>query len=65
MSTRALEAYRQNLSAVDRERAELVAGRDAMIREDHERGATIAELSRATGLTRTMLYKIIEKEPNA
>lgn len=65
MSIRALEAYRQNLSAVDRERSELVAGRDAMIREDHERGATIAELSRATGLTRTMLYKIIEKEPNA
>lgn len=62
MSIQDLKSYRQRIDGVNRERTALVADRDDMIREDHQLGVTIAALSRATGLTRTMLYKIINKE---
>jgi len=62
MSIQDLKSYRQRIDGVNRERTALVADRDEMIREDHQLGVTIAALSRATGLTRTMLYKIINKE---
>ena len=43
-----------------------VDSRNLAIREAYAGGDTIAELSRATGLSRTMLYKILEKgTPNA
>ena len=45
--------------------AQQVRDRDLAVRAAYKEGSTIAELSRVTGLTRTMLYKIIEKEPNA
>ena len=61
MSADDLTSYMRRLREMDHDRAELVAARDAMIRQDHNSGATVAELSRATGLTRTMLYKIINK----
>lgn len=39
------------------------AVRDDEIRSAYAEGSTIADLSRATGLTRTMLYKILERDP--
>lgn len=62
MSIQDLKSYRQRIDGANRERTALVADRDDMIRENHQLGVTIAALSRATGLTRTMLYKIINKE---
>lgn len=38
------------------------AVRDDEIRAAYAEGSTIAELSRATGLTRTMLYRILDRE---
>lgn len=58
-----LASLRQDLEDIDRERATVIAKRDAAIRRDHASHLlTIADLSRITGLSRTMLYKIIDKE---
>ena len=62
MSIQDLTTFRQRIDGVNRERTALVAGRDNMIREDHRLGVTIAALSRATGLTRTMLYKVLNNK---
>lgn len=60
--TEILDTYQREIAHMDQQRAKMVQARDAVIREDYANGATIAELSRATGLTRTMLYKVINKE---
>ena len=39
-----------------------VESRNQAIREAYAGGDTIADLSRATGLSRTMLYRILDKE---
>lgn len=49
------------LDTHDQQRADLQHERDEAIRLAHEsEGATIAELSRTTGLSRTILYRILD-----
>lgn len=60
---RRLSAHRQEIKDLDLDRSHVVADRDALIRGAHAEGVTIATLARATGLTRTMIYKIIERDP--
>lgn len=59
-ATRELQSSAERLAAIDEERAREQQQRDQNIRKAHKAGVTIAELSRATNLTRTMLYKILE-----
>ena len=60
-----VRAHARRVTALKLDMKAATTLRDESIRRAYVDGETIAELSRATGLTRTMLYKIVEKEPNA
>lgn len=59
--SRRLSAYQQEIADLDCDRFEIVKSRDALILGAHAEGVTVADIARVTGLTRTMLYKIIGK----